>query len=185
MDCRITSIKRRQQGLSLAELLIGMGLAGLVLAAVATVAFYSARSFAALTNYVDLDNYSRNALDSMTREIRQADRLVSSSDHELVFEHSNPATGAKYQVRYLYNPEAKTLVRLQGTDRKELLKECFYLRFSTFQRNPVGGSYDYYPWAAPDSCKLVQLSWICSRDILGDPVNTESVQSAKVVIRKQ
>ena len=35
------------------------------------------------------------------------------------------------------------------------------------------------------SCKLVQLHWICSRKIFGAKVNTESVQSAKVVIRKQ
>jgi hypothetical protein len=36
-----------------------------------------------------------------------------------------------------------------------------------------------------DAAKLVQVTWVCSRSILGKKVNTESVQSAKVVIRKQ
>ena len=57
--------------------------------------------------------------------------------------------------------------------------------FSLYQRNPINGTYDQYPTANPDTCKLVQLSWICSRNILGKKANTESVQSAKVVIRKQ
>ncbi|MBI4659259.1 MAG: hypothetical protein HY735_10495, partial [Verrucomicrobia bacterium] len=54
-----------------------------------------------------------------------------------------------------------------------------------YQRNPIGGTYDQYPTGAASTCKLVQLRWICSRKILGVAKNTESVQSAKVVIRKQ
>jgi hypothetical protein len=32
---------------------------------------------------------------------------------------------------------------------------------------------------------LIEVSWICSRQIFGKKVNTESVQTAKIVIRKQ
>jgi hypothetical protein len=35
------------------------------------------------------------------------------------------------------------------------------------------------------AAKLIQVSWICSRDILEARFNTESVQSAKIVIRNQ
>jgi hypothetical protein len=49
----------------------------------------------------------------------------------------------------------------------------------------MNGSYDQYPTASASTCKLVQLDWICSRPIIGTQKNTESVQSAKVVIRKQ
>jgi hypothetical protein len=31
--------------------------------------------------------------------------------------------------------------------------------------------------------KLVDVSWLCSRKILGRKVNTESVQTAKIVMR--
>jgi len=168
--------------------MVATALGGLVVAAVMALTFFSARSFAALTNYVDLDNFSRNALDTMSREIRQANRLVSGDDHHLVFEHTNPTNGsAFFNVSYTYNPDTKQLVRWQQgvTEPKVLLQECDFLRFSIFQRNPINGSYDQYPTANPDTCKLVQLSWICSRNILGKKANTESVQSAKVVIRKQ
>ena len=65
------------------------------------------------------------------------------------------------------------------------MTECDYLRFAIFQRNPIGGTYDQYATASATNCKLVQLNWICSRTILGAKVNTESVQSAKIVIRRQ
>ena len=167
--------------------MVATALGGLVIAAVMALMFFSARSFAALTNYVDLDNFSRNALDTMSREIRQADRLVSGDDHQLVFQHTNPTNGSAFNVSYTYDPDTKQLVRRQhGADEsKILLQECDFLRFSIFQRNPINGTYDQYPTADPDTCKLVQLSWICSRNILGKKANTESVQSAKVVIRKQ
>lgn len=165
--------------------MVATALGGLIVVAVMALTFFSARSFAALTNYVDLDNRSRNALDVMSREIRQADRLTSGNDHALAFAFTDPTTSAVFTVSYTYNPETRELVRIQGTERKVLLSECDYLRFSLFQRNPINGTYDQYPTANPDTCKLVQLSWICSRNILGKRANTESVQSAKVVIRKQ
>jgi len=172
--------------MTLVELMVATVLGGLVLAAVMALTFFSARSFAALTNYVDLDNFSRNALDTMSREIRQADRLDSGDDHQLVFQHTDPTNGTTNHVSYTYDPDTKQLVRRKnGGEPKVLLQECDFLRFSLYQRNPIGWSYDQYPTANPDTCKLVQLSWICSRNILGKKANTESVQSAKVVIRKQ
>lgn len=172
--------------MTLVEVMVATVVGGLIIAAVLALTFFSARSFAALTNYVDLDNFSRTALDTMSREIRQADRLVSGDDHHLVFQYTNPTNGSTFLVAYGYDPDTRQLVRKQsGGDAKVLLQECDYLRFSLFQRNPINGTYDQYPTANPDTCKLVQLSWICSRNILGKKANTESVQSAKVVIRKQ
>jgi hypothetical protein len=66
-----------------------------------------------------------------------------------------------------------------------LLTNCDFLTFQIFQRNPVSASYDVYPTANAASCKLINVSWICSRSILGSRLNTESVQTAKIVIRKQ
>lgn len=171
--------------MTLVELLISLGIGSILFVAVGTLAFYSARSFAALSNYVELDNYSRGALDRMSREIRQADLLVSGSNQQLVFQHTNPTNGSTYNVTFNYDPTARTLTRTQGAENTVMLKECDYLNFAMYQRNPVGGTYDQYPTANPATCKLVQMSWICSRKILGKKANTESVQSAKVVIRKQ
>jgi len=173
--------------MTLVELLIATGLSGVLLTALMSLTFFSARSFAAITNYVDLDNYSRNALDYMMREIRQADGLLSGDAHQLAFQYTNPTTGISSIVSYIYTPDTRTLRRVQNTPRSDtvLLRECDYLLFSLYQRNPIPGTYDQYAAASPATCKLVQMSWVCSRTILGNTANTESVQSAKVVIRKK
>ena len=184
MDCRTTSINRRkrQAGLSIVELMVAMGIGAVLLAAVGGLLFYTGRSFAALANYVDLDTYSRNALDTMSREIRQTKRLKSGTSTRLVFEDWDGK-----DLTYTYDATDRTLTRIKDgvSDPEPLLKECNFLRFSMFQRNPVSGRYDQYPTADPATCKLVQLRWVCSRDLISSRWNTESVQSAKIVIRKQ
>lgn len=172
--------------MTLVELMVATALSGIIFAAVATLMFHSARSFAALTNYVDLDSRSRNALDRMSSEIRQVDRLTSFATNKLVFQGTDPSSGAAYSLTYRYDPVAKTLSKTMGTTTTVLLTECTYLNFSIYQRNPVGYAYDQFPVDPnrPDLCKLVQLTWVCSRDILQKRANTESVQSAKFVIRK-
>lgn len=177
-------IKSRQRAFTLVELLVAVGISSILLIAVLSLSFFSARSFAALTNYVDLDNLSRNALDVMTREIRQADALVGYSSTRLDFRHTS-SFGTTYTISYVYSPDARTLTRIQGSQRQVLLRECDFLRFSTYQRNHIIGSWDQFPTSDMSTCKLVQLAWVCSRTILGARVNTESVQSAKVVIRKK
>jgi prepilin-type N-terminal cleavage/methylation domain-containing protein len=184
MDCKITSTtstKARQQGLSLVELLTSLGIGSILLVAILSLSFFSARSFAALTNYVDLDNHSRNALDHITREIRQADALISSSSTQLEFKHGSG------WIRYTFNPTARLLTRNHNGHVTVLLRECDELEFKIYQRNPVPQTWDQFdlPTNDPTLCKMVQLSWVCSRTILGARVNTESVQSAKVVIRKK
>ena len=148
---------------------------------------FGARSFAAMANYVNLDKYSRNALDLMSKEIRQCNSLKLAEQNYLWFENSDGG-----DLLYYYFPSSRTLYRYTKAaaaaswkvDAKPLLDQCDYLKFSIFQRNPILGTYDQYPTASADTCKLVQLSWICSRRLIGNK-NTESVQSAKVVIRKK
>ena len=183
MDCKITSTKRRKSaGMTLMELLVAVGVGGIILSALGSLVFYTGRSFAALANYVDLDNYSRTALDRMSREIRQTRRLIEGNDTKLVFEDFDGT-----QLIFQYHSSSRTLTRTKDgvMDTEPLLKDCDYLKFSMFQRNPVGGTYDQYPTATAATCKLVQLRWVCSRDLVYAKWNTESVQSAKVVIRKQ
>lgn len=180
MDCKITSTKRPRRGaFTLVELLIATGTGAVLLAALAILVFHTARSLAAISNYVDLDQKSRQALDRMVLEIRQADSLTSYSTNALQFAYNGGT------LTYTYNSSAKTLTRTYGTRTDTLLKECDTLAFSIYQRNPVGGSYDVYPTASIATAKLVQMTWTCSRKILGQSVNTESVQSAKIVMRKQ
>ncbi|MDA1272758.1 MAG: prepilin-type N-terminal cleavage/methylation domain-containing protein [Verrucomicrobia bacterium] len=175
-------LQRNASGFTLMELMVATVIAAILGLGTAALVFYSAHSFAAIANYVDLDHRSRIALDTMFREIRQANRLTGYTQTSLTFEDYDGA-----ELKFEYDSTSKTLTRSKGglPDSESLLTECVSLQFSIFQRNPIGGTYDQFPTATPDTCKLVQLRWTCARKILGVDRNTESVQSAKIVIRKQ
>jgi hypothetical protein len=180
MDCKTTSIKRRQAGATLIELMFTLGIGSLLLLMVSGLSIYSGRSFAALVNYADLDNKSRNALDRLTRDVRQVENLVMFTKHQVSFAEADGVT-----LHWVYSPTARTLRRIKGTLSETILTECDFLEFSIYQRNPIEGTYDIYPTATASTCKLVQVSWICSRKVFGTKMHTESVQTAKIVIRKK
>ena len=184
---QILHFHTRCRAMTLTEILISTGLGSMLLAVVWSLSVFGAHSFAAMTNYTDLDQYNRNALDRMTSDIRQADQLTQFSSSNLVFQTRDPDTGATNVLRFFYNSANQTLTRSLNGGSAVFLTGCTFLQFSIFQRNPINGAYDQYPVTdpnRPDLCKLVQLNWSCSRKILGQPVNSESVQSAKVVMRK-
>jgi type II secretory pathway component PulJ len=171
--------------MSLIELLVALGLSTFIGLAIAALSFYSSRSFAAMANYVDLEKQSQNALNTLTRDVRQADYLASCvTNHGVITALTFSYHGQP--LSYTYDSGADTLARTDTNGVTQvLLKECDFCAFWLYQRNPIGGSYDEYPAATPATCKLVQVTWVCSRTILGAKVNTESVQSAKIVIRKE
>ena len=182
MVCNATSTKRtrRNRAFTLPEFLIGMGVGMLVLLATSGIVLFSAKSFASISNNVDLDAHSRDALDHLTRDVRQVNRLVSNTTTNLVFEDADGSS-----LEYVYSPRAGTLSRVKGGTTETLLESCDSLTFSIYQRGPIGGTYDQYPTASATTCKLIEVSWKCSRNVMGTAFNTESVQTAKIVIRKQ
>lgn len=183
MDCKTTSFKKRRlaSGATLIELMIAMFVGSLVLTGVVMLVAYTTRSFAALGNYMELDKKSRNTLDRMTQVIRESDGVLSWGNHELVLSyHTKPVT-------FTYSSEDKNLT-MTDTNGVEtaLLEGCDFLDFQIFQRTSMAGVYDQYPLTADEAAaKIVQISWVCSRSLIGNLINSESVQSAKIVIRKQ
>jgi len=181
MDFKITCTKRKKSlGFTLIEMIVAAAIGGMIVAATAAIIVYSARSFAALWNYVELDQDSRNALDAMTRDIRQADSLNSWATNKIVLNFDGPKL-----MTYEWNPNTEILIRIYEGETQTLLEGCKWLRFWIYQRTPIGGSYDQYPTATASTAKLVQVSWRCAREIMNAELNTESVQSAKIVIRRQ
>src|SRR5256885_15141696 len=113
MVSTITTTKHaRSRGMALVEMLVAIGVSGIVFAAISSLVFYSGRSFVALANYVDLDNSSRSALDKICSEIRQANRLTSYSPTNLTFETVDPRSGAPTTLIYNYDSAAGTLNRI-------------------------------------------------------------------------
>jgi hypothetical protein len=177
MDCNLTSTKRRRAGLALSETLIALGIGVMLLSSLAVVYVYYLRAFAGLENYMNLNNESRYALDPMTREIRQADDVLSS-------------TSNKFSIRvgtttntYFYDAFAKTLNRTSAGTTKQILAGCDYWRHAIYDRNlneitNTIATNLYY-------AKAIQVTWICTRSVVGRKINSEDVQSQKIVIRKQ
>src|SRR6266508_255900 len=64
------------RGMTLVEMMVAVAVGSLILAVLATASMTSALWFAALANYVDMDANSRDALDQMTLNIRQAGALT-------------------------------------------------------------------------------------------------------------
>ncbi|HWW02095.1 MAG TPA: prepilin-type N-terminal cleavage/methylation domain-containing protein [Candidatus Acidoferrum sp.] len=176
---------------TLMELMVAMGLGSLVLAAVASMSLYAARSEVAIVNYSDLDSKSRYGLDIISREVRQAQALTAfQTNTSLSFTNPQTAIG----VTLTYNPTNATLVMTKtGQSPITVLTECDRWAFSLYQRTPVvtPTNISFYPATNttgtldPSLCKLISFSWKCSRTILAQKVNTESVQSAMVVLRNK
>src|SRR5688572_20271723 len=117
MDCtNITSrpnhLKARRAGMTLVEMLIAIGISGIVFTAIAMMIFFSGRSYAALANYVDLDNKSRKALDQMSKEIRQVDGVTGIGTSTLaggkvvtnrLVLSGKETDGTAYTITYEYN----------------------------------------------------------------------------------
>lgn len=167
----------RRGAFTLVEMMVAMGLGVFVLAVVATLTVFTVRSFVAMGNYNDLERASTYALDTMSKEVRQAAQLVSYSTNQVRFQLLDGT-----DLIYQYDSGAETLTQIKGGQREVLLEQCDFLQFNIYQRNP-SNDFTFYPTTTADQVKLLDVSWRCSRQIMGQKVNTESVQTSKIVIR--
>ena len=182
MDCKITSLtcKRRTAGFTLVEFLFATCIGFVVLAAIAITSLYSARSFAALKNYLDLDEHNHLALDHMSREVRQVHQLTAYDSTSLTFEDFDGLP-----LQYRYDAPSKALVRTKGQETSTLLTGCDSIQFQIYQRTPISNKFEPYLTTNIATAKLIELRWNCSRQILGAKANTENMQSAIIAIRQK
>jgi len=179
--------------MTLVEVMVASGIGSLILGVTATLWMFGARSFVALGNYRELDSRSRFALDRMTRDIRQATRVVSfqNSGNNRWLSLTNELAGVG--IRYTWDDASQALsCEKTGQPAEVYLTECDRWDFNLFQRTPQPNQTNTFFLATnrfgvydPTLCKLINMTWKCSRTILGEKANTESVQTAQVVLRNQ
>jgi prepilin-type N-terminal cleavage/methylation domain-containing protein len=181
MGSRIISSKPRHAGFTLVEVMVASSLGLVVTAAILSLSYYSTRSFVAINNYLDLNRYDQLALDQITRDIRQATAVSAfpSATNITLLDYSGQP------LQYLFDPNARTLVRVKGGQQTTYLTDCDALTFALFQRTPMSNTFDCYNVAGSTNAKLVELSWTCSRTILGAKVNSETMQSSKIALRRK
>ena len=197
-------------GMTLVEVMVSVALGSVLLAMGSSLWLFGSRSFVAMSNYSDLGTKSRQALDLMSREIRQATRVIGFDNTGTAkwLAVTNDALGTT--VIYSWNAASGRLLRSEirthitssgpsamaasSTEQpgQVFLTECDRWDFDLFQRAPQkNGTYVFFP--ATNSagaydlsvCKLVNMTWKCSRTVLGSKIHTESVQTAQVVLRNK
>ena len=166
------------------ELLVGIAVGSLVLAAAATFFMFSLRSFASMANYTDLNNKDRYATDLLTRDIRDALSVVSSTTNQLVLQE--PPVGGTNTVTYTYDPTVKTLTRVDNASTKTLLTGVASCSFSLYRRPATTNViYSVFPTGSVSAAKLIGYQWSCTRKLVGSQTESESIQMAKVSIRNE
>ena len=191
MECKITSGKRaaekRSSGFTLAEAMVTFGISGIVLAAIGAVFVFSLRSFGGLFNYADMDNIDRAAIDQLTRDVREANQITAYyTDSTTHFTNSIVLQDFDgVSLRWTNIVGSNTLVRIKGNGApKTMVKDCYNLAFVLGQRTVKKGQPETFDIADVPTAKVINVSWICRRRLL-NVFNTETVQTARIVIRKQ
>jgi prepilin-type N-terminal cleavage/methylation domain-containing protein len=184
----------RPKGFTLVELMVSVAVGSVVMSAVAYLSYFATRSFVAIGNYSDLDAKSRNTLDVMSREMRQATALLSFQTNLTVktLRLTNSTVRASLTLRYDAN-ERTLAFSCTSPPQSVILTECDRWDFALYQRTPLVTATNilFYPATNlagaldASACKLINMSWQCSRQILGQKVNTETVQSSQIVLRNK
>ncbi len=189
---------RFARAFTLIEVVVVVFVGALLLYAIYILGHYGARTFAAMGNYADLDSRSRLALDTMTREIRQASLLVSfangATSKALTFTNEYDATA----FTFAWDASSGTITFAKaGEPTQTLLTGCVAWNFALYQRTPLLTSTNilYYPATnvsgvlTPSLCKLVDMNWRCARTnfamMRSQRFNTETVQTAQIVLRNK
>lgn len=180
-------------GFTLVEMMVAGALTTMLMASVVTLGMYATKSFCMMGNYVDLDAQSRNAVDILGREIRDASALVAFSTNSPMYLKFTNATTAQ-TITITYNSGSSTLtLAATGETNQTLLTGCDSWSFSLYDRSPDITATNVIFYAStnglgqldPAFCKIVNMTWSCSRKILGSKFNTESVQTAQIMLRNQ
>ena len=153
---------------------------GLVLlAAVATFSYFGSRSFVAMAGYTEMNQQSQFALDKMVKEIRQVRQLTSfNPTNNLTFLDANGNVH-----KFTYYPNDRELRRESGGQTNTLLTDCDALQFWAYQHTMISNTFDCYDPAYVTNARVIQVTWNCSRKILGKKTTTDNVQSTKIAIR--
>jgi prepilin-type N-terminal cleavage/methylation domain-containing protein len=180
-------------GFTLVEMMVAVAVTSLLFAALVVLGMFTTKSFSIMGNYVDLDAQSLNAADVLGRQVRNASALVAfSTNNPLSLTLTNATAGQTITITYSTNNSTLTLAQT-GQTTQTLLTRCYSWNFSLYDRYPniTATNITFYPATNstgqldPTVCKVINLSWKCSRTILGTTFNTESVQTAQIVLRNQ
>lgn len=166
------------------EMMVGVTFGLIILGSIVTTMVTLSRSMVAISNYYELDSSSRRTLDVMSRDIRNAGALTSFATNAISMAGTN-YQGTPFSCTYNWDGSNVWRTYYTNGSLKEtwlMLSNCAYLTFSNYTRVPQS-NFTFNAVSGTNRTKLISVSWKCSRSIMGAKLNTESVQTAKIVIR--
>ncbi|NJM55009.1 MAG: hypothetical protein HC841_02985 [Verrucomicrobiae bacterium] len=176
MEFTTSYSSRRRSGFTIAEMLIALGAGSLVLAAVASMSIYTARTMQMMVQYSDMEQENQRVLDSMSQTIRSADRITAFTSTSLTLLSQGQT------ISYGYNAGTKTLTQSIGGTNTVLLTNVQSLGFSVYARNVSTNSFNQFLSSGTNTAKAVIVNWV-SRDQVVGTAQTETVRSARIVVR--
>ena len=173
-----TTTKERA-AFTLIEVMIATAVATIVGVIIAAFTVFSARSFASMANYTQMNQDSQLALDKMFKDIRQARQLTSYSSNSLTFLDVDSNS-----LQFVYSPVSNSLSRISSGKTTVLLSNSNSLEFWAYQPILISNSFSCYTAAVTNNARVIQVTWTCSRGFLGNQhANTENSESAEIVMR--
>lgn len=171
-----------QAGFTLLELITAMTAGLIILGVFVAITLNLNYMMISTGNYGDLDEYSRHTLDLLSRDIRNASSVDPTSTNTILVlnnTYSSPTT-----ITYSWDG-SNNVTRTDSIQTTVILKNCNYLDFEYFTRVPTNNLQftSVSNSLSANEAKLVSVSWRCSRSTLGKKLNTESVQTAQIVLR--
>ena len=171
---------RRKAAFTLIEVMVA-SVVGLILAvAIAALSLFSSRSFVSIANYAELSKRSQFALDKMSKEIREARQLTAFSTNSVTFADANGNP-----LSFTFSSGGRKLVRTSSGQTTTILPDYDSLSFWIYQHTMKSNSFDCYDVASATNARVICMTWKTSRNILGKKATTESVQTAKIVLRNR
>jgi Tfp pilus assembly protein PilW len=179
------SKQKRLSGMTLVEMLITVGLGTIVIGMIWMVYVFGLRSFAAMSNYAEMDGKSRQAVDLMLREIRSADKVLTaqSSGSSRTLTVADTAGSETNTFQWSSGSGLLTWSKT-GQAARTLLTGCDDWSFTLYLR-VADSNGNFYVTSDPGTCKLINMAWKCSRNNILKKINTESVVTAEVVLRNK
>ena len=181
---------RARQAWTLVEMMVAVGIFSLSGMALMGCYIFSVKSMASMCSYALLDASNRQAMDQLTREIRQASKVKNYTTNSITILTANDDGSTGPEVTYSFSPSTKRMLRFNASDGTSttLLDNCSLLSFQLYTRCPSNGVFGIFPVAANNwqqTVKVLQLTWKTSILQPSGIANSENVQTARIVIRKQ
>ena len=180
---------RAKQAWTLVEMMVAVGVFSLVGLALLGTYIFSVKSMASMYSYALLDQSNRQAMDQLTREIRQSKQVLGYTTNSITILTANDDGSTGPTVTYSFSPSTKQMLRTPaGGTPKALLSNCNLLSFQLFTRCPSNAVFGSFPVAVnnwSNTVKVLQLTWKTAIVQPNNIANSENVQTARIVIRKQ